>query len=102
MARLKPELRQWDPDEIGPAAYLSGHLRGRYVGDPDSLRRATHEAILSMFTSKGMSRDEAALLYAAHFADRHFGITPIRRGVILDFDAGEPDQPYTVLKVVDP
>lgn len=102
MARSKAEQLPWDPDNIGPAEYLSGHLRGRYIGDPESLRRATHEAIISMFTRSGMSRDEAVDQYDIHFADRPFGISPISKGVLLDFDAGEPDQPYTILKVIDP
>lgn len=94
--------RSWEPgSDDGPVAYLTGHLDGRFVGDPVSLRAAVKAAVCSVLGASGMSADEALAVFDTKYLGRLSGIHASDGGVVLDFVSGEPDEPFARIHLCD-
>lgn len=100
--RKPPPERQWDTNtELGPAAYIRGHLTGAWLGDPASLRAATTAAVCRALIAEGTPADSVETEWWESWADRFIGVNVTDGGVVFDFAQGEPDQPETALEVAD-
>ena len=85
--------RSWDIDDalergLSPTDYLIGHMLGRWVGDEESVYKASAALLAASFSQAGMSDDRSVDL-AMELMDRGATLRWDGRTLGFDFDPAE-------------